>query len=99
MASRIETETTVTGIQEDNYFLIGTNWAAHVNRLDKEVTKGRAELVSVQGEWREYKAHKDHFNPLTGWKTQRVLTDAQRAASGERLRAARLNKLEGTVTS
>lgn len=92
MASFNETETTVTGVRADDYFLIGSNWPAHISRLDKEVAKGRAELVSERGEWREYKAHKDHFSPVTGWKSKRVLTEEQRLASAERLKLARANK-------
>ena len=91
MPAFIETETTVTGVREDGYFLIGTNWAAHITRLDKEVAKGRAELMSVRGEWREYRAHKDNFSPVTGWKSKRVLTEEQRQASAERLRLVREN--------
>ena len=68
MATQTETETTVSGIQADKFFLIGSNWPKDIARLEREVANGRASLVRTVGDWQEYKVLSAHFSPLTGFK-------------------------------
>lgn len=87
MATFEETETTVSGIQADKCYYIGTNRAKHITRLDKE---DRAELVSTQGEWREYRVQATDFDPLRGFKVRRApMSEEQKDVLRERLAQAR----------
>jgi len=86
MATMQETEITVTGVQAEKCFLIGTNWPKWVTRLDKAVAEGKATLVSVDGEWRTYKALEEHFSPVTGFKSKRNYSPEYKAKLAERMR-------------
>ena len=92
MASFEESETTVSGIQADRCYYIGTNRQKHISRLAKEAEAGRAELLTTEGEWVQYRVSEKHFDPLTGFKRQVNMTDEQRKASAERLAKARANQ-------
>lgn len=85
MASFEESETTVSGIQADRCYYIGSNRQKHITRLNREVEAGRAELISTDGEWSQYRVSEKNFDPLTGFKRQVTMTDEQRKAAGERL--------------
>ena len=82
MAAQAETETTVSGVQSDGYYLIGTNRPKHLNKLHKEP---RAHLVRTVGEWTEYRVKASDFDPLTGFKRRVNLSDEQRQAIAARL--------------
>lgn len=92
MASFEESETTVTGIQADRCYYIGSNRQKHISRLNREVEAGRAELLSNENEWAQYRVHEKNFDPLTGFKRQVNMSDEQRQAAAERLAKARENK-------
>ena len=92
MASFEESETTVSGIQADRCYYIGSNRQKHITRLNREVEAGRAELLTTEGEWAQYKISEKHFDPLTGFKRQVNMSDEQRQAAAERLAKARDNK-------
>ena len=92
MASFEESETTVTGIQADRCYYISSNRQKHISRLNREVEAGRAELISTESEWTQYKISEKHFDPLTGFKRQVNMSDEQRQAAAERLAKARDNK-------
>lgn len=92
MASFEESETTVTGIQADRCYYIGSNRQKHISRLNREVEAGRAELITNENEWAQYRVHEKHFDPLTGFKRQVNMSDEQRKAAAERLAKARDNK-------
>lgn len=85
MAAFIETETTVSGIQADGYFIIGTNREKHITRLNKEVANGRASVVRNSADWLEVKVSADVFDPLTGFKKQ--LSAETRQAMRDRAKA------------
>jgi hypothetical protein len=57
MASFEESETTVTGIQADRCYYIGSNRQKHISRLNREVEAGRAELITNENEWAQYRVH------------------------------------------
>ncbi|MGO2411616.1 hypothetical protein ACTXIU_17570 [Glutamicibacter arilaitensis] len=92
MASFEESETTVTGIQADRCYYIGSNRQKHISRLNREVEAGRAELITNENEWAQYRVHEKNFDPLTGFKRQVNMSDEQRQAAAERLAKARDNK-------
>lgn len=73
MAAMIETETTVSGIQADKCYYIGTNREKHINKLAKD---DRAKLAHINGEWHTYRVSSEDFDPLTGFK--RRVSDEQR---------------------
>lgn len=92
MASFEESETTVTGIQADRCYYIGSNRQKHISRLNREVEAGRAELLTNENEWAQYRVHEKNFDPLTGFKRQVNMSDEQRQAAADRLAKARENK-------
>lgn len=75
MASFEESETTVTGIQADRCYYIGSNRQKHISRLNREVEAGRAELITNENEWAQYRVHEKNFDPLTGFKRQVNMSD------------------------
>lgn len=89
MASFEESETTVTGIQADRCYYIGSNRQKHITRLNREVEAGRAELLTTEGEWSQYRVPEQHFDPLTGFKRQVNMSEEQRQAAAARLAKAR----------
>ena len=92
MASFEESETTISGIQDDRCYYIGTNRQKHITRLNREVETGRAELLTTEGEWSQYRVSEKHFDPLTGFKRQVNMSDEQRQAAAARLAKARDNQ-------
>ena len=89
MSTLQEQETTITTTRGDEFVLIYTANPFHIARLDKD---DRAEFVSGirtgEDPYANYRVHTSHWNPLGGFK--RRMSDEQRKAAGERLRAARL---------
>ena len=83
--TRLETETTVTGVQADGYWIIGSNWPRHIRRLERELETGRAVLVQRTEGYLEVRVNTEHFDPLTGFKRQ--LSEATKAAMSERMKA------------
>lgn len=105
MAAREEQETSVTQNRLDDYVEIWTNNVVDVRTLEKEsrakrvspVYSGKiaysdAELAAhIEEGWGvTYRVPTDDFHPLKGFRRKRKpLTDEQKAALGERLRAGR----------
>jgi len=83
--SRVETETTVTGVQADGYWIIGSNWPRHIRRLEREIELGRAKVLRNSIDYLEVLVPTEHFDPLTGFKRQ--ISDATKQAMSERMKA------------
>lgn len=83
--SRAETETTVTGVQADGYWIIGSNWPRHIRRLEREIELGRATEVQRTEGYLEVRVNTEHFDPLTGFKRQ--ISEATKQAMSERMKA------------
>lgn len=103
MAGREEQETIVTQNRLDEYVDIWSNNIVDVRKLEKEP---RAVRESPEGDITAdelsehldagfgvtYRVSTGDFTPLGGFRRKRVMTDEQKAAAGERLRAARGQK-------
>lgn len=104
MAAREEQETSITQGRMDDYVEIWSNNVVDVRKLEKEPRAKRIkptwgesaqkehELLGVwidEGHGVTYRVSNEDFNPLGGFRRKRVMTDEQKAAAGERLRAAR----------
>lgn len=104
MAARDEQETNITHGRLDDYVEIWSNNVVDVRKLEKEprairITKkdfdGRPLNSGTIVEHLEagfgvtYHVSTEDFNPLGGFRRKRVMTEEQKAAAGERLRAAR----------
>lgn len=83
--TRAETETTVTGVQADGYWIIGSNWPRHIRRLERELETGRATEVQRSEGYLEVLVPTEHFDPLTGFKRQ--ISEATKQAMSERMKA------------
>lgn len=92
--TKYEQETTVNMNREDEYAVVDTRNARHIRAIQKD---DRFDVQTVHldeetGEVEAVIAHisLEHFDPLTGLKRKkRELTEEERKAVGERLRAAR----------
>lgn len=101
MAAREEQETTITAGRIDDHIEIWSNNVVDVRKLEKEDRAVRVipdpdrvksdDLVEhLENGWgATYRVKAEDFNPLGGFRRKRVMTDEQKAAAGERLRAAR----------
>lgn len=83
--TRAETETTVTGVQADGYWIIGSNWPRHIRRLERVLETGRATEVQRTDSYLEVLVPTEHFDPLTGFKRQ--ISEATKQAMSERMKA------------
>lgn len=91
MASAEERETTVTVTDADDYVMVWSNRRKDITKLRRNA------LVTIVSEgvhdgtaWVEARIPADKWNPVTGIKrSRRPLTEEQRVAAAERLRAAR----------
>lgn len=84
-----ERETTVTGTRRDGYH-IWTNDPVHIRGFDKRVENGQARVHRRYVDAVQYFVEAEHYDPIKGFKRARpLLSDAERAARGERLRNAR----------
>lgn len=99
MPAREEQETTITFGRIDDYAWIWTNNIVHIRTLEKEERAERTAPLGAlteehieAGFGAEYKVKAEDFNILGGFRRKRVMTDEQKAAAGERLRAARGKK-------
>lgn len=81
-----EQETTVTATRVDSVWRISSSNPAHIRRMDKEPLFTR---VRTGDDYAEFEIAYSDWNPITGRKRVRVLTDEQRQAAAERLRKAR----------
>lgn len=103
MPARDEQETIVTLNRMDEFVDIWSNNVVDVRKLEKEP---RAVRHSPSGDITleelaqhldagfgvTYRVSTDDFTPLGGFRRKRVMTEEQKAAAGERLRAARGQK-------
>lgn len=104
MAGREEQETIVTQNRLDEYVDIWSNNIVDVRKLEKEpralrvsppIQNSNSDDLSEYldaGYGVTYRVSTDDFTPLGGFRRKRVMTDEQKAAAGERLRAARGQK-------
>lgn len=103
MAGREEQETIVTQNRLDEYVDIWSNNVVDVRKLEKEPRAVReypkGDLTADElAEYLEagfgvsYRVSTDDFTPLGGFRRKRVMTEEQKKAAGERLRAARGQK-------
>lgn len=87
MVALDEQETTVSGYRNDGVVHVYTSNLVHLRRLRKDA---RVAELAGGDDWGRFTIPSDLFDPLKGFKRAgRKLTDEQRAAAGERLRAAR----------
>jgi hypothetical protein len=102
MAGRDEQETNITAGRLDDYVEIWSNNVVDVRKLEKEdrakrVSPSDAVTMEDLAEHLEagfgvtYRVSSDDFTPLGGFRRKsKPLSEEERAARGERLRAARL---------
>jgi hypothetical protein len=87
MASLIEQETIVTAGRTEAVVYIWTSNPVHLRRLRKDP---RATETAGGIDYGQFTIPSDGFDPLKGFKRKgRVMSDEEKAAAGERLRAAR----------
>lgn len=87
MATLDEQETTVTAVRNGSAVYVYTANPVHLRRLRKD---DRATEVSGGDDWGNFTIPSSSFDPIKGFKrARRPLTDEQREAASERLRAAR----------
>ena len=87
MTARAEQETTVTSGRDEALVYIWTNNPIHARRLQKDA---RATQVDGDDKGGHFTVPRADFDPLKGFRrARRVMTDEQRTAAADRLRAAR----------
>lgn len=87
MTARAEQETTVSAGRDDELVLVWTNNTVHLRKLRND---SRATELWGDEECGQFTIPAAQFDPLKGFKRKgRVMTDEERAAAADRLRAAR----------
>ncbi len=89
-----ERETTVTTTDDDDTVRIWSAQRRHIGRMRRhpaftEVASGLAE----GSEWAEFTIPADQWSPATGAKRRSGLSDEQKRAAAERLRAGRQDQV------
>ena len=93
-----EQETIVNATRADEVVRIYSAIPAHIRRLKKRENVTLVRSWSEDGhEVCEFTVASGKWNPVTGVKRNRVMTDEQKAAAAERLRKAREGRLEHGV--
>ena len=91
MPTKGEQETVVTIDREDNVAHIYSNNPAHVRRMlkDDRLTVVDTGEDEISGLWGNFRSEPGDWNPVTGLKRKRNLSDEQRQAMADRLRTRR----------
>lgn len=85
-----ERETTVASTDGDDTVRIWTAQRRHIGRLRRHPAFTEVKSGYHDGtEWAEFTIAADQWNPASGAKRKSNLTDEQRQAAADRLRAAR----------
>ena len=87
MASRDETETTVVYDHGDKVYRVWTNYGPHVRKFTGLVESGRATLIESDDESVSVNVPASEYDAGRGVKTKRVMTEEQRRAASERMKA------------
>jgi hypothetical protein len=86
-----ERETTVNASDGDAEVRIWTAQRSVITRLRKHRAFTEVKSGTFEGSvWAEFRIPADQWNPATGAKRSRNLSEAQRAAIGERLHSTRV---------
>ena len=89
MATAEERETTITTSDADDVVRIWTGQRTYITKLRKNTNVREIKTGFFEGsEWAEFEVDSDKWNPVSGVKRAVNMTPEQRAATGERLRAA-----------
>lgn len=86
---RNEQETTVTWLRSEDVVRIYTTITADLKTLRENE---KATQVRGDGEWGEFTIRVTDFAPLKGFKRKRKMTDEQKEALRERLKAMKESK-------
>lgn len=88
--SREEQETTVSVTRADEFVHIWTAIPAHINRLKKNTSFTLLRESTTKGEiWASFSIPATNWNPASGAKRKRNLSEEQKAESAARLKKAR----------
>lgn len=87
---RDEQETTISWMRDDDEVMIYTSNRVHLDRLRK-LSSDRDYVREVRGAatWGEFRVSADSFKLFSAIRAKRTMSDEQREAAAERLRAVR----------
>lgn len=85
-----ERETSITTSDGDGMVRIWTAQRAYITRMKRNPAFILVDEGTYEGSpWADFRIPADQWNPATGAKRKRTMTDEQKAATAQRLKAAR----------